>query len=113
MFIGKEGEFIPGVTSPLQKKKQEPLWMVVLQHPRGDPVSGISGMRCTLARLPQIALTLQESETCVREKILKLAHDDKLVVLKTGLQEDMELLGGVLGNYICHCNFVLNVAPAF
>lgn len=113
MFIGKNGEDSPHSSSPdVQGERVEESWMLMLRPRSGDLVRNISGLHCVLKNLRAVCQIVQESEDCIRRKIIHLGHNGEPAILKTGPQDAMKNIGVVLSRVVCGCHFELVVVPA-
>jgi hypothetical protein len=111
MFIGKNGEDIAGGAIVVPQEQTEAVWMLVLAPKSNNPITNISGLCCTLKNIQAVITILEESEDCVRNKLIVLGHQGEPAVLKIGNEDELKSVGKSLSGFVCGCHFELQILP--
>lgn len=111
MYIGKNGEEGGAGTATLPLEPGEAVWMLVLCPKDKNPITNASGLCCTLKNIRAITSILDESEDCIRRKLIVLGHQGEPAVFKTGDEDELKSVGKALSRFVCGCHFELQVVP--
>lgn len=111
MYIGKNGEESGLGTGVLPQEPSEAVWRLVLSPKRKSPIANASGLCCTLKNIQALTAILEESEVCIRRKLIVLGHQGEPAVFKTGDEVELKSVGKALSRFVCGCHFELQVLP--